>query len=1025
MELHGYKTFASRTEFQFPGMTTAIVGPNGSGKSNIADALRWVLGEQSYSLLRGRKTEDMIFNGSEQRARAGMASATITFDNDDNWLPIEFSEVAITRRAYRDGNNEYLLNGQRVRLREISELLAQSGLAERTYTIIGQGLVDAALALKPEERRRLFEEAAGIGLYRARREESINRLETTRRNLERVQDILAELEPRLHSLERQARRAMEYEHLRSDLRELLKEWYGFHWHQLQTELVHTKEVFHAQEGRLEQAQKRYEEVNQEVVIFRTQIGEIRNCLNDWYSRSSELHQNREKISRELAILEERQRAFTNQCQDHQSDQARLEGEIQAVEARIAKVQGEHSRLSGELQEAHTQVETARKAQQERVDQRSQVERAMREARQRLVSAETRLVQRKAHQDEMTHRINAQVKALEASQTALQTSQVEMEKAQSRLQKINEQRQLAEDHRKNALATLQKLQLSLAELDGERKLLLDDRTRLEGNHARLNVQIEAINQAEQSFAGLAEGAKTLLLAHRQGRLTGGFTSLSTQLDVPAMYETAIAAALGEFLDVLFVDSGHNPEEALDFLKSSGKGRAALLPMDWVNRQVSPIPPQDPDCLGCAANLVHAPAGIREAVTLLLGSVLIVSDRAAARRLLQAEPEFSRAVTLQGEVFHAGGAIFAGRETRGAALSHPRQRRELQQQADEIDIRIQALNEKINEFEIRYNQGRANESVLEKAVREANTQFEKTAEAAQSGKYSLEQARRQVEWHSNQRKTIDAQQSRSREEQLEGEEEIGRLQAEIQSRREEVSQISTVLASLPLDELQSQVAHWSTTAAVAIRAVKDAENRLVDNQQTLEKSRQQQASLRVRIEGLQNDILAAENERIRLHQQESIVLEQIEALRMQIEPAEKEVHRSEKEYTRLQEVETATQQALGVAQRYASQAQMEMTRQREAVDNLRRRIEEDFGLVALEYEENVAGPIALPLEGLVEQLPEIPEVPADLEAHIARLRAQMRRMGPVNPEAQREYQEVRDRFNFMTSQVADLKTADADL
>jgi len=201
LELLGYKTFASRTSFEFPGMITAVVGPNGSGKSNVADSMRWVLGEQSYSLLRGKKTEDMIFAGSEQRGRSGMASATITFDNSDGWLPIDYSEVSITRRAYRDGQNEYLLNGQKVRLKEISELLAQSGLAERTYTIIGQGLVDAALALKPEERRRLFEEAAGIGLYRSRKEEAINRLEATRRNLERVKDILAELEPRLQSLE--------------------------------------------------------------------------------------------------------------------------------------------------------------------------------------------------------------------------------------------------------------------------------------------------------------------------------------------------------------------------------------------------------------------------------------------------------------------------------------------------------------------------------------------------------------------------------------------------------------------------------------------------------------------------------------------------------------------------------------------------------------------------------------------------------------------------------------------------------
>src|SRR5512139_281923 len=268
LELHGYKTFASRTLFEFAGAVTCIVGPNGSGKSNIADSLRWVLGEQSYSLLRGKRTEDMIFSGSEQRPRAGMASATVVFDNSDGWLPIDFSEVAITRRAFRDGLNEYLLNGQRVRLKDVSELLAESGLAERTYTIIGQGLVDAALSLKADERRRLFEEAAGISLHRSRREEALRRLDVTRRNLERVQDILAELQPRLRSLERQARRALEYDQAKTDLRILLREWYGYHWHQAQEELTESQEAARHQELALNKVRKEQADLDQKLALIR-------------------------------------------------------------------------------------------------------------------------------------------------------------------------------------------------------------------------------------------------------------------------------------------------------------------------------------------------------------------------------------------------------------------------------------------------------------------------------------------------------------------------------------------------------------------------------------------------------------------------------------------------------------------------------------------------------------------------------------------------------------------------------------
>ena len=236
LALQGYKTFASKTEFVFDSGITAIVGPNGSGKSNIADAMRWVLGEQSYGALRARRSADMILSGSNGRARAGMAQATITLDNSDGWLPIDFTEVEIARRSFRSGENEYLINGRNVRLKDVAELLATSGLGERTYTIIGQGLVDQALSLRSDERRALFEEAAGITHYKARRAETLRRLDETQRNLQRVTDILDELGPRVASLRRQATRTRNYEQISTDLHELLLTWYGYRWEQLKREL---------------------------------------------------------------------------------------------------------------------------------------------------------------------------------------------------------------------------------------------------------------------------------------------------------------------------------------------------------------------------------------------------------------------------------------------------------------------------------------------------------------------------------------------------------------------------------------------------------------------------------------------------------------------------------------------------------------------------------------------------------------------------------------------------------------------
>src|ERR1035437_2588654 len=446
LELHGYKTFAVKSEFEFPGMITAVVGPNGSGKSNISDSIRWVLGEQSYSLLRGRKTEDMIFAGSEQRARAGMASATITFDNEDGWLPIDFSEVSITRRAYRDGQNEYLLNGQRVRLKEISELLAQSGLAERTYTIIGQGLVDAAPSLKPEERRRLCEGAAGIGLYRSRREEALNRLDTTRRNLERVKDILNELQPRLQSLEKQARRVQEYERVKADLQVLLREWYGYHWHRTQKEMAHAREVLKAQEIRQQQAHQNLAEVEEKMNRLRGQLTEIRSSLNNWHNQSAGLHSQRERISRDLAVMDEPQRALQEQQQSSQSDLARLEEEKKAQQERLQGLLTEQTRLQTELDDAHVEVRKAQQQLASHQEEREQIEKSVRETRRAQVENETKKVRQTAHLDELRTRLVS----LQKSHSDLLTSITEDEEVINAASVRLEQAQLARHEAENEI-----------------------------------------------------------------------------------------------------------------------------------------------------------------------------------------------------------------------------------------------------------------------------------------------------------------------------------------------------------------------------------------------------------------------------------------------------------------------------------------------------------------------------------------------------------------------------------------------
>lgn len=1025
LELHGYKTFASRTQFEFPGDITAIVGPNGSGKSNIADALRWVLGEQSYTLLRGRKTEDMIFAGSEMRPRAGMASATITFFNDDGWLPIDFNEVSITRRAYRDGQNEYLLNGQKIRLKEISELLGRSGLAERTYTIIGQGLVDAALSLKPEERRRFFEEAAGIGLYRGRREEALNRLDTTRRNLERVLDILSELEPRLGSLEKQARRAMEYERIQADLRLLLRDWYGFHWHRLQGELVHTHEVLRAQEGLLERARERQSEVEVQMDDLRAKLQSLREELNAWHASSAALHTEWEKVSRGLAVMDERQRAMLNQQQGLQNDLSRLEEEQKARQQRLQDLIEERDRLQMELEDAETQVSTARKNLEKRLNERNRVDQAMRDTRRLLVQSETAQVQLKAHQNELTSRIESLRKNQQSLAQTLSTESQLLQQLQARLEKQAGLRAQAEQVQKQAEESLQAHRKGIADLEAQRKRTQDERTRFDGERTRLAAQLEVLEQAERSLTGLGNGARFVLQEARQGKLKGGYQALSTQMVVPAEYETAVAAALGEMLDGVLLEAGTDPDGAVQLLSRSEKGRAVLLPVDFVRVQDELVPPADEGCIGVAASLVRAPDALMPVLCLLLGQVLIVRDRTAARRLIADLPLNARVVTLQGEVFHGSGVVVAGPENRSSTIGRPRRIQELQETLTGADQKVKEVQQRLQDLELDLTRQRTREHELDTAVRQAVQAYSKANQEHQRAVLEVEQVRQRHEFQSRQLSGLDGQIQRVEQELRQGQTEIENNSKKVAELGEQVREHNRKLGSLPVEEFQSQVVHWNTTVAVATRALKDAERRLAEHRESILAEKRQAELLQQRLETAASGLERLESEKTALRDQENSLDSQIETLRRQIEPAETQLQLVDKETIEQQTILTSAQQGVTVADRHATQAQLELTRVREAIESLRRRIEEDFGFVNLSYTTEISAPTPLPLEGMVEQLPVLTEISPEIEDSINRQRALLRRMGPINPEVQNEYKSVKERFDFLTAQVADLRKADTDL
>jgi len=1024
IDLQGYKTFAGRTVFEFAGSITCIVGPNGSGKSNIADAIRWVLGEQSYSLLRGKKTEDMIFSGSDARSRAGMASSNIIFDNTAGWLPIDFSEVSITRRAYRDGRNEYLINGQRVRLKDITELLGSSGLSERTYTIIGQGLVDAALALRAEERRRLFEEAAGIGIYRARRREAQRRLETTRRNLERVEDILTELKPRVRSLERQARRAAQFDQVENDLKVLLRDYYGYHWYKAQVDLSASRKTAHAEEKAYDKVQRDQEGFNDKLTSYRKKIQELRTRLSSWHQESAVLHNQRGEITRDFAVTDERIRSLINQKQETTQELVLLERQSTANEKRLDESSRKVSELKDELDQAQSKVEGAVSILNSRQDDFSNAEKSYEETRNLIADLTDRLNRLKARKIERGNQEERQLSAISKiaknskdAGDALHKIKERLESENALLDQINIERQKVEDYLNNLQDKLQKNKNLLTNIQ-------EDKNKVETDLARLGAQLKVLDESEKNLIGYEKGTKLLLSKIKDEEHRGSKGIFGGLLQVPEKYELAIVSALGEYIDAVFSDDLKFTDEALELLLENGT-RGALLPIGSILAFQPISTPVGEGVISVASKVVKAPRELQPAVDLLLGQTLIVENRRTAQKILKGKEPAMRAVTLRGEVFHAGGPISVGRHGAATSLSRPREKRKLIGEIENYEQKAAALDEK-SSIAVRERDGLLKEvSGISENLGNITIQLKEAEEVCSALGSELDQILHQVQWQQKQQLELENDLQASEKESYEITEEIARIENDLSSAEDVLEHQESIVEDLSVKDLESKVTYWNTQYSVAEQALTGSEVQLSDRQAALNDTKLSCEKSKAKISSFKLTLTELESQKCKLKSKDEETAEMIETLRALIDPIETELSEAENHQNNLQIDESESRLKLGQSFRQFSKSQLELSRQEEKFESLRNRIENDLGLVMFEYEDDITGPTPLPMREVVEKLPRISDLPPDMEREIRRQRTQVKRMGAINPDAQEEYREVKERFDFMTAQVDDLHTAEKDV
>ncbi|MGH8698489.1 MAG: AAA family ATPase, partial [Burkholderiales bacterium] len=326
LSTQGFKSFANRTTFEYGRGITSIVGPNGSGKSNVADALRWVLGEQSSRLLRAKKQEDIIFAGTKDRAAVGMAEVILTLDNEDRWLPLDFAEVEVGRRVYRNGDSEYLLNGSRVRLRDIIDLLMKGDVGQNSYSIMGQGLVDEVLSMTPDERRTFLDEAADVKRFRVKIKEAQDRLAATRDNIDRVGLIVSEIEPRLAQLSRQAERAAEHRRLSAELIDLLRAYYGHRWSEAENAVVRARAALDQRTAEDATAAVRVDQLREQIRALGDEIRKRRDAIARRDARSTDIEHRLMATDQAIALDRERHAMIASRREEVRIELDGLESE---------------------------------------------------------------------------------------------------------------------------------------------------------------------------------------------------------------------------------------------------------------------------------------------------------------------------------------------------------------------------------------------------------------------------------------------------------------------------------------------------------------------------------------------------------------------------------------------------------------------------------------------------------------------------------------------------------------------------
>ncbi len=1015
IEMQGFKSFADKTVIELMPGITSVIGPNGSGKSNISDAIRWILGEQSMKSLRGTKAQDLVFAGTQARKSLGYAEASLVFDNSDGTLPIEFTEVTITRRIYRSGESEVYINKTPCRLKDILELFMDTGIGRDGYSIIGQGKIDEILSNKSENRRHIFEEAAGIVKYRVRKAESEKKLERTKLNLLRINDILTEIEAQIEPLKIQSEKAKKYLDLREELKNIEV---GLFLHNITKykkeldDIAENEKIMNEncsdEETKLEKSKIQKEELKSSIDEITQKIEEMSNLgfesqkeveqLNSEISvantRKANNKENRERFKIEIEDLKEKIKEFNEEIELRKEKKDRLKQNKEKFDKELKEKEAELKELTSKLSEKELEIEGHKQKVEQNTDRKYELQSEINTNKVNYENYEKR-------QRQIQNEIQTNISELDAS----------------RIKKSDIQKQFQEiDNKHNKLIK----QIEQASKDNEKATQkikdFDQIIQVTSNEMRIKEsRLKFLIETEKEKEGYVRSVKSLLKDCEQIKELGkGMHGvLANIIEVSEEYETAIEMCLGASLQNIVTDTEEDAKKLVEHLRKNNLGRASFLPISSVKgNKIANIKGKEHGVIGIASDLVKYSKKYEQIIISLLGRTVIVDNMDNAIKVAKQNKYSFRIITIQGDLINPSGAITGGSITKKTVniLGRGREIEKLEKEIEKLKNKIQETEKEKIDYEKSIESILKESKLLEKELQE----MEITYATERQKMLSIEEEVSKLEKHLNKLKDEKESIEIKKKENKENTEKINREIKILTEENEKLSKIITEYGELNkdnqkyIDNLNEDI----TNLKISVSSFDESELSIQEMEERIKQD----------IENANNSIERKQKDIEQLKEADINIEKQIEEINEKIKKIKKDVENSGEKIETLKQERTEKNEKL-------KQKEEEINSKFEAIEKLKEQI------VKLEVrKEKLDNSIQDIINKMWEEYELTPnnvgeykklENVTNTQRRVNELRSEIKELGSINVDSIEEYKTLKERYDFMCEQRLDLESTMAKL